>query len=102
MYPEGKLIWYKLSEASKANILGNSKTPHNRFTHINFHCVTLGDIIKASSHCFYFSYTNNDPFVIYPTFKDNYTSFSGNYAMVLNNISKMEKLSPEYIRKLPL
>ena len=51
---EEKNIRNKLSELDKANILGNSKTPHKPSTHVNFHDVTLSDIIKDSSHQFYF------------------------------------------------
>ena len=54
MPQEENIIWDKLSEAAKATILCNTKIPHKPYTHVNFHDVTLGGLIKASSHQFYF------------------------------------------------
>ena len=45
---EENYIWDKLSEAAKANILGNSKIFHNPYTQDNFHDVTLGDFMNAN------------------------------------------------------
>ena len=53
-------IWDKPSEAYKAKILSNPKTPHKPTTHFKFHDVTLGDIIKAIYHQIYFGNTNNN------------------------------------------
>ena len=59
---EEKSIWDKLSETAKATILSDTKAPHKPSTHVKFHSATLVDIIKSSSHKFYFGDTPKGPF----------------------------------------
>ena len=67
---EERVIWDKMSETSKATILGNTKTPHKPSNHVKFHYVTLGDIIKASYHQFDLVKTLMDhPSMVYLTRK---------------------------------
>ena len=52
----------------------------------NFHDVTFGNIIEASSNQFYFGGTTNGPSNVYPTTMNNSTDGSGNTSMILANI----------------
>ena len=80
--------------------MGNKKTPHNPSTYVNFHDVTLGDLIKASSLQFDFGDTPNGTSNNGITDKDHYTDNDGDTTMILTNLSKREKFSPKIIRKL--
>ena len=80
---------------------GISYQKHKPTNHVNFHCVALVYIIKASFHQFDFDDNKNDPFNIDLTAKDNYTHDSGNDAMILTNLSKRDKKYPANIMKLP-
>ena len=71
-------------------MLSNEKTLFQTFIHIIFQDFTLGDIIKDSYHHFDFGDTNNDPFNIDPTGKDNYTNGIGNDAMIIISYRHME------------
>ena len=51
---------------------------HNPSTTVNFYYLTLGDIIKDSSHQFYFYDTRNDPSKVDPDIKQNSSYGSGN------------------------
>ena len=97
---EGKVIWNKLSEAAKATILGNSKTPNMPSTHVNFYYVTLVDIIKASSHQSGFGDTTNAPSKYDITDKYYHTDADGNNSMILANLSMRGKISPTDISKV--
>ena len=78
--------------------MGNAKTPHTPSTHIIFHDVSLGDIIKDISHQSDFGGTNHDPSNVDTTGKDNSTHDSVNDAMILTNISKRYNVSSSDIR----
>ena len=84
----------------RLNFFIDSKTPCKRYTHANFHDVTLADIIKAIPNQFDSGDTNNDPSNVVPTFKAISTDDSDNDAMILTNLSKREKVSPSDTRKV--
>ena len=96
----GNSIWDKLSEAANTSIFSNSKTPHNSSTHINFSDVNLSDLIKASSHQFYFGEINYDLSNVDTSRNNHSTDGSRNNYMILTNISKRDNLYPAYIRKV--
>ena len=93
MSPEDKEVWDKLSEAAKATILGNAKTPQNYSSHVNFHDVTIEDIIKYSYNQFDFGDTTNGPSNVDPTGKDQFTDGSGNNSIIITNLHKRYKVS---------
>ena len=95
-----KCIWDKLSEAAKATILGNAKAPHKPYTRVKFHGVTLGELIKASSHQFYFFDTRNGPSNNDIVDKEYRTDNDGDTYMILTNLSKRENISPVDIIKV--
>ena len=80
--------------------MGNAKTPHKPSIHVRFHGVTLGDLIEASYHKFYFGETSNGPHNNDIIDKDHHTDNDGNIPMILTNLSKREKFSPAYIGKV--
>ena len=100
MSTEEKRIWDKLSESAKDAILSNSNTPNKPSTHVNFHDVTLGILIKDSYYHFDIGDNNNDSSNVDPTVKDKSTDVSINYSMILVNFSKRLKVSPEDMRKI--
>ena len=79
--------------------MGKAKTPYNPSNRVNLHVVTRGDLNKASSHHFDSGNTNNDTFNVYPNIKDIYNYGIIIYAIIITNIYKEYKISPEYIRK---
>ena len=94
------LIWYKLSESAKANILDNENTPHKPSTHINFHGVILGDLIKASSHKFDFCDNPNGQYKNDLVDKKYHTYNDGDTPMILAKLYNRDKVSTENIIKL--
>ena len=86
-----RVIRVKLSEATKATISVKSKTPRQPSTHASLHQVSLGDLIKYSYHLFDFGDNNTDPTNIGLAVKDDSPYFSGNYDMILSNLSKSKR-----------
>ena len=95
-----KCIWDKLSEAAKATILGNAKAPHKPYTHVKFHGVTLGELIKASYHKRDFGETLNNTSNNGLIYEDHHTDNGGGTYMILTTLSRSYKVSRAYIRKL--
>ena len=83
-----KFIWDKLSEAAKATILVHSKPPLKNSTHVKFHNITLGEIIKASSHQFDFGDTPNGPSQNDIIDEGHHTDNDGDTLMIITNLSK--------------
>ena len=79
--------------------MGNSKIPYKPYTHVIFHYVTLGNIIKASSHQLHFGEINNDPSNVDTTFNSSYTGVSGDDDKVRINLSKRDKIYPSDTQK---
>ena len=79
-------------ELAKATILVNYRTPCQTYNKLNLHNVTLRDIIKYISHKFHFGDTNNQPYRVNNTGKDNSTDGDDNYDMVHIKLSKTDKV----------
>ena len=94
LYHQEKGIWDKISEAVKATILGNAKTPHEPYTYVNFHYVTRGDLIKAGSHQLYIGNTYNGPSNYDMYDKNHHTDADGDTSMILTNLYKRKNIYP--------
>ena len=100
MSQEENIIWDKLTESAKATIWSNAKTTHKPSTHVKFHDVTIGDLIKASYHKFYFVDTPNGPSNNYIIDRNHHTDNYGDTPIILTNLSNINKSSSTNIRKL--
>ena len=100
LYQEENVIWDKLYEAAKFTILVDPKTPYNPSTYVNFHGVTLGDLIKAGFYQFDSCDTPNGPSNNDIIDKDHNTDNYGDTPMILTNLSKRYKVSPVDIIKV--
>ena len=80
--------------------MGNSKTPYKSSDHVNRHDVTLGGLINASYHQFYFCSSPNGPSNNDIIDEDHHTDNYGYNYMIIPKLSKRDKVSPEDIRKL--
>ena len=90
MYPQEKRIWDKISESSKATILGNDKISQKCSTHVNFHDVTHGDIIKTNYYQFRFDDTTNYPSNVDPTRNNHSINGIRDDSTILINLYKRE------------
>ena len=80
--------------------MGNPKTPHKSYIHVNYRNVTLIGIIKAIYQQFDFGDITNGSSNIDTTGNDNSTDGSGYISIILTNLSQRENVYPAYIRKV--
>ena len=70
----------------------NAKTSHNPFTHVNFHGVNLGELIKAGSCQFGFCDTPNGPSNNNQIDENHHNDNDGDISMILTKISNRDKV----------
>ena len=78
----------------------NLQTHFKPLSNINLHGVSLGDIIRASSRQFYFSYINNDSSSVDYFGSDTSTGGGDNGTKIITNLYKSNNISPADILQL--